>query len=135
MSKILFVFFFALVLFEQTFAYDDASSFDDSLNKTQQLLKDQSQRNKTVSETTDAQKADSQVKNLAPDQKTQDEYYGLAADILNNYRDAKDEEGMKKSIQDGLRDPASFFKNLTPEQQAKIKELSGKVNPGSGPNP
>lgn len=117
------------------FGLDDKATFDDSLNKTQTLLKDPSQRKKAVSETEDGKKADEQVKKLAPDAATQDEFYNLAADILDNYRDEKSEEGMKADVSAAKRDPTSFYKNLTPEQQEKVRKLGEKLNPGAQTNP
>lgn len=114
---------------------DESKNFDDSLNKVQALLKDHGDRAKAVSETKEAQEAHEQLQKLAPDQESQDDYYELAAEILENYRDAKDEDGMKKSISDGQRDPSSFYKSLTPEQRTRIKALSEKLNPGAQSNP
>lgn len=110
----------------------DKASFDDSINKTQQLLRTKSERDKIIPETSDAQKADGRVKALAPDEKTQQEYYELAADIMNNYREEKDEEAMKKSVEQGGRDPSAFLNGLTPEQKAKVKALSEKLSPAGG---
>jgi hypothetical protein len=123
--------------FERAFevAFDDNAAYEDSINKTQELLRDSAQRKKAVMETSDAQKADFQVQHLAPDSKTQNAYYDLAADIMGNYKSTHDENGMKQSVQDGLRNPAEFFENLTPEQKKKIEELAGKVNPGTQPKP
>lgn len=119
----------------QTQSHSDESTFDDSLNKTQDFLKNRSERNEAISESQDAQKADSQVKKLAPDAKTQDEYYELSAEILNNYREAKDEAAMKRDISNAKTDPVSFYNRLTPEQKEKIKKLSEKLNPGAQTNP
>jgi nitrogenase subunit NifH len=73
------------------------------------LLKNKVERDQAIKETAEGQKADSQVKNLAPDAATQQEYYELAADILNNYKDNKDEEAMSKQIDEGKRDPSAFY--------------------------
>lgn len=111
------------------------AAFDGSLNQTQDMLKNREERKKVISESVNAQKANSQVEKLAPDAATQDEYYKLSAEILENYRSAKDEPGMKKSLEDGQRDPATFYRNLTPEQKEKIKRLSEKLNPGAQSSP
>jgi nitrogenase subunit NifH len=99
------------------------------------LLKNKVERDQAIKETAEGQKADSQVKNLAPDAATQQEYYELAADILNNYKDNKDEEAMSKQIDEGKRDPSAFYKGLTQEQKDKIKALSEKLNPAVQKNP
>ncbi len=111
------------------------SMFDDSLQKTQNVLQDQAQRDKAISESSDAKKVDEQVKKLAPDENTRAEFYELAADMLNNYKSEKDEEKMKKSIQQGMRNPAEYYKQLTPEQKKKVEELSYKINPGPSQAP
>ena len=110
----------------------DKASFDDSLNRTQKLLKTKSERDSAIQETQAGQKADERVKTLAPDSKTQQEYYELAADIMNNFREEKDEDAMKKSVEYGGRNPSAFLNGLTPEQKAKVKALSEKLNPASG---
>lgn len=111
---------------------EDKKSFDNSLNKTQELLRSKEQRDSALKETDAAKKVDERVKSLAPDSKTEQDYYDLAADIMNNYREGKDEEKMKNSIEEGSRDPSAFLNGLTPEQRAKVKALSEKMNPGSG---
>ncbi len=113
----------------------DRDSFDSSVVQTQELLQNKVERSKVISETKDAQLADQQVQKLAPDSETQEEYYKLASDIMNNYKEAKDEEGMKKSVNDAKRNPADFYNNLTPEQKEKVKALSKKLNPGAHSNP
>ena len=113
----------------------DNETFDDSLMKTQEFLKNSTERSKAISESKDAQKADEQVKKLAPDNESYEEYYKLASEIMNNYKAEKSEEGMKMSVDDAKRNPADFYNNLTPEQKKKIKALSEKLNPGAQSNP
>ena len=113
----------------------DQDNFDASLTQTQQLLKNKNERSQAISESKNAQKADEQVKKLAPDGESYEEYYKLASEIMNNYKEEKNEEGMKKSIDEAKRNPADFYNNLTPEQKKKIKALSEKLNPGAQSNP
>ena len=133
MKKFIIILSFLSSILTVAHAEDDGKkSFDDSLNKTQDLLRSKEQRNGALKETDAAKKVDERVKQMAPDSKTEQEYYDLAADIMNNYRDAKDEEAMKKSIDDGGRDPSAFLNGLTPEQKAKVKALSEKLSPAGG---
>ena len=133
MKKFIIILSFLSSILTVAHAEDDKNkSFDDSLNKTQDLLRSKEQRSGALKETDAAKKVDERVKQLAPDAKTEQEYYELAADIMNNYRDAKDEEAMKKSIDDGGRDPSAFLNGLTPEQKAKVKALSEKLSPSGG---
>lgn len=105
--------------------------YENAIRETQNVLTDTTQREKAIQQSPEAQKADAQVKQLAGDQKTHEEYYKLASEIFGGY---KDEESMKSSISNGTRDPAQFYDSLTPEQKAKIKELSEKLNPGVSPS-
>ncbi len=122
-------------LFLGTARAGDQDNFDASLTQTQQLLKNKNERSQAISESKNAQKADEQVKKLAPDGESYEEYYKLASEIMNNYKEEKSEEGMKKSIDEAKRNPADFYNNLTPEQKKKIKALSEKLNPGAQSNP
>jgi hypothetical protein len=117
------------------YAGQDEENFDASLVKTQELLRNKNQREKAFSESENGKKAAEQLNKLSADPKTQDEYYDLAADIMGNFKDKKDEEAMKKTIQDAQKDPASFYNKLTPAQKEKIKALSEKLSPGIPANP
>ena len=66
--------------------------------------------------------------------------FGLILSISQAFDDkmnraSKDEEGMKKSVTEGQRNPADFYENLTPAQKEKIKALGEKLNPGAQTRP
>lgn len=129
MEKLIFV--SAMLLTIATFAEDDKEieHYKNAVKQTQELLQNKSQRDAAIQQSPEAKKAAEKVKALAGDAVTEEEYYKLASEIFGNYQN---EEAMKKSISEGMRNPAEFLNSLTPEQRAKIQELSRKLNPGAG---
>jgi len=99
--------------------------------QTQELLKNKKLRAKAV-KSGDAKKADDYVSNLADhDQDIVQKIYELSADtlpVLVNKTDG-DPQKMTKILEDFQRDPASFADQWTPEQRAKLEEISKRLGP------
>ncbi len=100
-----------------------------SLTKTQQLLKDKKARQAVIAKDPTAKEADDFTKNLMGSDKLTGEVYSLAAEVLAIV--VKDAQGdpvkMKEALEKFARDPASFVEKWTPEQRAKLKKLSGEI--------
>ncbi len=110
----------------------DEEVFEEAQQDTMNLLNDPKLREQALKESEAASRAGDRVKELSSgDAKTEDEYYRLASDIVKSF---KDEKSMRDSVSGGQKDPEGFYKSLTPEQKAKIQELSRKLNPGAAPS-
>ncbi len=113
---------------------DNASS--KALSQTQDLLNNPEARNKAIQGNSRAESADSFVKKVTGgNAQTSNEVYGLAADVFANV--VKDAHGDPKKMQEEIdkfeKDPAAFAAAWTPEQRAKLKELSQRLPAMSTP--
>lgn len=107
----------------------DAAS-QDALEKTQQLLTNRIDREEAIKKDPKAQRADGMVQSLfGADASSSDAVYQLASEVFSQIvresnGDAKD---MQKRLESFKRDPAAFAASWTPEQKAKLKALSDKI--------
>ena len=103
----------------------------EALQKTQELLRDPKQRAKAATDSPKAAAAMKSTENAVGRENSQ-ETYELSADIFASLvkngkgDDATNIEAMQKN-------PEEFYKSLTPEQQARIHELSKKIESERGP--
>ena len=100
--------------------------------KTQELLRNKAARdkaNKTINAKA-AQKADQFAgQTVGNNPEAKEQMYGLAADVFEILvKDANgDPEKMQEMLTQYLLNPAAFAAKLTPEQQAKLRNISGSV--------
>jgi hypothetical protein len=127
--------FFAtlIYLFSATFAFSGTLDKNQqaALADTQDLLKNQARLSEFTKGNPDAAGALDKIKQLTNnDPKKQDELKAISSDIfasLTNNTSGNDAAMMGK-LQEGLRDPASFMRSLTPAQQARIKAMAAEID-------
>ena len=104
---------------------------EDPLTQTQNLLNDRDQRNALIAKDPNAKHADDQVKALGLDASGQDQVYQLSGKMMETL--SKDTGGdadkMMEKVQGYMRNPASLEQDLTPEERAKVEELSRQAKP------
>lgn len=102
---------------------DQASQ--NALRETQNLLKDPVKREAALSHDEATKTAVSNLSQTVGEQNVNGAY-NLSADIFATI--VKDSNGdpakMNEILERAQRDPSSFLKSLSPEQQAKIKEMA-----------
>lgn len=136
MSQRILVFLVSLFLFSPSlYAWDKYD--EEALQKTVELLKNQSEREKSIKGDSSAEKADAYTKSLfGGDSQSTNDVYGLASDVFQDLAKKADgdPEKMKALIEEFQRDPAAFAEMWSPEQKKRLKEISNKVKvPTSSP--
>lgn len=111
---------------------DDSSK--QALFQTQELLKSKDQRDAYYKEHPEAAKSDQQVQNLTKDKSTQSQIYNLSADIFGSQVKESDGNVQKQNeiLNQAMRDPAAFYKNLSPEQKNQIKQIADDIEKQNG---
>jgi len=99
-----------------------------ALKQTQELLKNQQQREKAVKENQPATQADDFAKKIGG-ANTQ-EVYNIAAEVLEVIakRNNGDPQKMQLEMQKFEKDPEGFANSLPAEQRARIKALADKLS-------
>jgi hypothetical protein len=116
----------------QAFGATEEEINAEALKKTQELLRDPTQRKKYGAE---SQKAAAQLnatdKLVGPNNTK--ETYDLTADIFGSM-ERKANGNPKDAVEAAQKSPEDFFNSLTPEQQARIHELARKIESERGPS-
>ena len=121
--------FALLVIFSfKSFAWDNAS--EEGLKKTQDLLRSKQQREEYIKKNPQAAEANQKAFDVGGDTKTQDQIYKISADVFSKV--AKDSNGdpekQKIMLDQALRNPETFFNNMTPEQRKQIEDLAKQID-------
>ncbi len=101
----------------------------EATTKTQSLLRDPKQRQSSI-EKGDGKKADDYVSNLTGNNsKNSESIYDLAADVLPLLVNKAngDPAKMKEIVEEYSKNPEAFANGWSPEQRAKLHELSLKL--------
>lgn len=106
-----------------------------ALQETQNQLVNPNQRSKVIEANPESQRAYQQLKAVANDVATEQEYFELTSQIMSNYGSAENDQAFIQDIQNGLTNPEAFYNKLTDEQKRKINSLSQKISPKTGTNP
>lgn len=101
----------------------------EALQKTQELLRSKNLREKAAQGDAQAKSVEDNVKQLMGGGEASEGVFDLAASIFKNIVEESngDVDKMNELLQKYQQDPAAFAKKWTPEQKAKLKELSNKV--------
>lgn len=134
-SILTFIIFFSL----QSLWAQNRGQFerDKTLKQTQDLLRNPQQRDSFIRGNEGAQKVDDNVKSLTGGNEAYTaEMYNIAADVLALVTErAKkpngeiDVEKMKRLMMEYQTNPEAFYRQMTPEQRQRIKELGKKIGP------
>lgn len=111
------------------FAQSNSQIDKQALQQTQDLMKNPTERNQAMSKDANAQNTDKMVKDLMGN--NSEEMYKAAADFMPYIveKGKGDPNKMNEFIQQALRDPASFEKDLPSDLKAKIADLAKKAKP------
>ncbi len=101
----------------------------EALSKTQDFLKNKSERDVFIKNAPESQKHMDQmdVMGMNGDQKNQ--MFNISADVMGQI--TKDQNGdpdaMKKLLEKAQQNPEEFYKSLSPESRNMIKNLGGQI--------
>jgi hypothetical protein len=112
-------------------AGDLGSDADKALKETQDMLMDPSLRREATRGNADAAKVEAQVQGLGLGAEGQKEVFGISADILGSMvqETGGDPALMQQRMNEALANPESFFNGLSADQQKRIREVSGELDP------
>ena len=100
-----------------------------ALTETQTLLKDQKKLEAEGLTTPEAKKAHQQAKDLMGNAANTEALYSLTSDIMGSLvkEAGNDPAKLQELLAKAMKDPNAFASKLTPDQLARLKELSKKV--------
>ena len=107
----------------------DASD-QEALQKTQELLRNKSQRDHAIQQSPGAQQAVEFLQQLTGgDAKMSEDIFALAADVFSILvtESAGDVSKMNEALEKFKRAPAQFASKWTPEQKARLKKLAERL--------
>src|SRR6185437_4064601 len=104
--------------------------------QTQDLLRNQADRQKAINGDSKAQSADGYVNNITgSNQQTNNDIYGLAADVFTNI--TKDSKGDPQKMQEEMdafsKNPSAFLNKMTPEQRQKLEDITKRIPATTAP--
>jgi hypothetical protein len=104
-------------------------SNQDAVNQTKQVMTDPEKLKAATANDPQAKQADENAERLMGNKTDTADLYKLSADIFGNV--ASDANGdpakMQESLNQALKNPAGFADSLTPDQAAKLHQLTNKV--------
>lgn len=127
--------FISLIVPVNVFAQSKDPVYGEALQQTQALMVNPTERSKVIEGNPESQKAYQQLKGIAKDAATEQEYFELMSQIMSNYGSADNDQALIQDIQKGLTNPEAFYNKLTEDQKRKINSLSQKISPRTGTNP
>lgn len=98
----------------------------EAVQSTQQTLRNEKARSQIIGESKAAQANDKKAAELAGSAENKEKLYDVSADIMANFQ-GKSVEEMENIINQASKDPEGFLKSLTPQQRAKIQEISRQI--------
>lgn len=124
----------ALLLLGSASQADDTLDADSAaaLAQTQQLLMDPAAHAQAL-DSPQAAQADQQAQAVAGSPQNTQAIYNLSSDVFGNLaRKAQgDPAQLNEMLGQALSDPAGFANQFTPEQKAKLQEISRRIPAGS----
>jgi hypothetical protein len=118
-----------LVLSSSSFALDKEQQ--DALKDTDDLLTNQQRLDAFAKENPDAKNALGDVKKLTGgDPKAMAEVNAISSSVFQDLVKGSggDEAAVMQKLQEGLKNPAAFMQNLSPEQRARIQKLGAEID-------
>lgn len=106
---------------------------DASMERVQQELRDPVKRQKMI-DSDAAKQADQNVKSVGGSEMNQQQMYELSAEVFGNFK-GKSPEEMDKLLEEAQKNPEAFMNSWSPEQKAKLKQLSNQIEEGRKKNP
>ena len=122
-----------LILFSLMVSALDADS-QDSLNKTQTLLKDRSQRESAAKATPESREAHEKAKNVAGSPENTDKIYNISSDIMATLTEESggDPQKLQEIVNSFKANPQAFYDRLTPAQREQIRGLAADIEKNQG---
>lgn len=127
--------FISCVLFALGAGADLGADEQKALEQTQQLLRDQQQRDGALKASPQGQLNHQELQKTVGAGENTNAVYGMSADIFGVL--VKETNGnpelLHKRMLEAQKDPEAFLRSLPPELRAKIKALSDKVEGSRAP--
>lgn len=137
MKLVLFftAFFFLSSAMAQQQKWDQHS--EQALKETQDLLKNQEQRDKAVQSDPNAKATHSEVEKLSGSSQNTNAIYGLSAEIFESIarQSNGDPQVMQKLLQEAARNPEAFANSLTPAQREKLRGVAAGIEKKQNQSP
>jgi hypothetical protein len=131
--------FLTLVVFGAMSAFGEKAqlSQDDqkALQETQDLLRDQKQRDEYIKSSPDAQKTMDQVKTLGGSQQNMDAMFNISADIFQSLVNEAGGDPVKLQmlLAEAQKNPEKFFNKLSAQQKENIRKVAGDIEKTKAP--
>lgn len=109
---------------------------ESSLKKTQQLLRDPSQRIKAVNNSKDAQEAHQKALNLLGNQENVNKAYDMAAVMLRSITEEAngDPQKMKQILNNARSNPAALAERMPAEFKILLKQMAKDIESQNAPS-
>ena len=110
-----------------------AQNYNQALKQTQDLLNNKLLREQQLKNNPNYNKAMGKVNAITGgDPIKNEQMMNIASEVFGDLVKGRggDTEAVKKMLEQGMRDPASFLNSLPAEQRRKIKELADKIENG-----
>lgn len=120
------IYLVVVCMFVSSFSFAELKSDDaDSLQKTQNFLKDKAAREAFIKDNPEAQQHVNQMNSLGMSANQQNEIYGVSSEIFAQLikENNGDSIAVSKMLLEAQKNPEAFYKSLSPESQAKIKAM------------
>lgn len=131
------IYLVVVCMFVGSYSFAELKSDDaDSLQKTQNLLKDKAAREAFIKENPEAQQHVNQMNSLGMSANQQNEIYGVSSEIFAQLikENNGDSVAVSKMLLEAQKNPEAFYKSLSPESQAKIKAMGFQLEEKNSPN-
>lgn len=100
-----------------------------ALRQTQELLRNPGKRDESVQRDAKAKEADAKVREVAGSAANTEAMYALAAEVLESMvrESGGDATKLQELLQSAQSNPEAFYKALTPEQRARVKQIAEQI--------
>lgn len=110
----------------------------EALEQTQNLLRSKTQREENMKNSPESQTVDSHVDKLVGGNAALKENVYMSASSIFEVLTKKsngDVNKLKELMDKAKGDPEAFYNSLPEAEKAKIRDIAGQINPGSGTKP
>lgn len=116
---------FAAAILCSSLAYADGET-DKAIEEVQQMMQKPDFKNQASKNSKEAADVANHVTNISGGGSNEQDIYKMAAEVLGNMK-GKSPEEMAKILEDAKKDPEGFVNTWSPEQKAKLKEISERM--------
>ena len=102
---------------------------DSALKQTQALLLDKNQRAAAIAGSPEAQLLNVSLQQLFPSAQSQDQVFGLSAEIMGELAEkfGNDPAQISAALEEAKKNPEGFYKSLRSDQQQQISGVADRI--------